>query len=116
MIPYLPNYQVERTPPTWGSAVYVLSGLLLVASAPGATTPAVALPAISLGPRGYNVPANTGTYSQLQNMFTGMYDRYSLDFDSTISTFYANLLAKQEPLGKEFEKVLYDNLWDLYVS
>ena len=24
-------------------------------------------------------------------------------------------LAKQQPLGKEFEQVLYDNLWELYV-
>jgi hypothetical protein len=27
----------------------------------------------------------------------------------------ATLLAKQQPLGKDFEKVLYDNLWSLYV-
>ena len=28
----------------------------------------------------------------------------------------SKLLSKQEPLGKDFEKVLYDNLWDLYKS
>ena len=27
---------------------------------------------------------------------------------------YRKLLSMQEPLGKEFERVLYDNLWDLY--
>ena len=49
-------------------------------------------------------------------MFTGMYNNYSSDFDAAISHFYAELSARQEPLGKEFEKVLYDNLWELYVS
>ena len=28
--------------------------------------------------------------------------------------FYLKLLAKQERLGPDFEKVLYDNLWELY--
>ena len=28
--------------------------------------------------------------------------------------FYSDLLAQQEPLGAEFEKILYDNLWELY--
>jgi len=26
----------------------------------------------------------------------------------------ANFIKKQEPLGEEFEKVLHDNLWELY--
>jgi hypothetical protein len=30
------------------------------------------------------------------------------------SGFYSGLLAKQERLGEEFERVLFDNLWDLY--
>lgn len=29
---------------------------------------------------------------------------------------YKKLLADQEPLGAEFEKVLNENLWDLYES
>jgi hypothetical protein len=36
------------------------------------------------------------------------------NFEKYITTFYTALLLKQQPLGKEFEKVLYDNLWDLY--
>jgi hypothetical protein len=39
----------------------------------------------------------------------------TLDFERSITAFYTTLLAKQQPLGKEFEKVLHDNLWDLYV-
>jgi hypothetical protein len=33
---------------------------------------------------------------------------------STISNFYASLLEQSEPIGREFEEVLYGNLWDLY--
>ena len=35
-------------------------------------------------------------------------------FEASIARFYAQLLSGQEPLGAEFEKVLHDNLWDLY--
>lgn len=31
-----------------------------------------------------------------------------------LMAFYLNLLSKQERLGIEFERVLYDNLWELY--
>jgi hypothetical protein len=30
------------------------------------------------------------------------------------SEFYENLLSQQKPLGEEFSKVLFNNLWDLY--
>jgi hypothetical protein len=36
------------------------------------------------------------------------------EVDADISNFFNELASKQEPLGEEFEKVLFDNLWDLY--
>ncbi len=33
---------------------------------------------------------------------------------SRIANLYKKFVEKQEPLGKEFEKVLNDNLWELY--
>ncbi len=36
-------------------------------------------------------------------------------YDKEISDFFDDLASKQEPLGEEFEKVLYENLWDLYI-
>jgi len=33
---------------------------------------------------------------------------------SALEMFYADLMAKQERLGTEFEQVLYQNLWTLY--
>ena len=32
-----------------------------------------------------------------------------------LEEFYLRLLESQEPLGEEFEKILYENIWDLYV-
>jgi hypothetical protein len=109
-----PHYQVERTPPTWGSAV--LYSLLLATATPSLPLPALAVTPMALDLNSYRLSRSIGTYSQLQNMFTGMYDTYSLDFEAALSSFYASLLAKQEPLGREFEKILYENLWDLYIS
>jgi hypothetical protein len=35
-------------------------------------------------------------------------------FNEQQNRFYTYLVANQEELGAEFEKVLYENLWDLY--
>ncbi len=37
-----------------------------------------------------------------------------VEFEQSVSGFYADLMVKQEPLGQEVSKVLYENLWDLY--
>jgi hypothetical protein len=33
---------------------------------------------------------------------------------ASLVSFYSNLRANQEELGSEFEKILFDNVWDLY--
>jgi len=38
------------------------------------------------------------------------------NFEKKMGQFYAKLLADQEPLGEEFEAVLFNNLWNLYES
>jgi hypothetical protein len=47
-----------------------------------------------------------------------MIERVGRDIESAISIWNMrhefNFDIKQESLGSEFEKVLYDNLWDLY--
>lgn len=42
-----------------------------------------------------------------------MTDKYT-NFNQEILSFFSKLSATQEPLGKDFEKILFDNLWDLY--
>src|SRR5262249_48208970 len=37
-----------------------------------------------------------------------------LEARPALATFYAELLAKQERLGTEFERILFENLWNLY--
>jgi len=38
-----------------------------------------------------------------------------VSFEETVASFYEQFLTMQEPLGKEFEQVLHDNLWNLIV-
>jgi hypothetical protein len=33
---------------------------------------------------------------------------------SVVTGLYAQLVRDEEPLGREFAKILYDNLWELY--
>ena len=54
------------------------------------------------------------TFSSYSNPITGEYNIAPENFEQAVGKFYAKLLGGQEPLGAEFEKVLYDNLWDLY--
>jgi len=109
------SYSFTATAPTNSSgnvsvqtlgSVMILTGMLL-ASVPNET---------GVAPRtdSYGPPLN-GTFSQHQNAFTGDYATQPvLDFESSMTNFYASLFAQQEPLGADFEKVLYENLWDLY--
>lgn len=39
---------------------------------------------------------------------------YGPTVSGKVDEFHASLLERQQPLGEEFESVLYDNLWDLY--
>lgn len=47
---------------------------------------------------------------------TGEYSLAIDQFEQIVSNFYSTLLVQQEPLGMEFEKVMHENLWNLYES
>lgn len=70
----------------------------------------------SLANSAYYPTTNSPTYTSMSNAMTGEFNSISSTFENVVSSFYANLLSKQEPLGGDFEKVLNDNLWDLYES
>ncbi len=109
------SYSFDLTPSTNSSGnvslpalggIMILTGMLL-ASVPNET---------GIGPRSvrYALPFD-GTFSQHQNVFTGDYaHQTALDFESSMTKFYASLLEQQERLGDDFERALYNNLWDLY--
>jgi len=45
-----------------------------------------------------------------------MNDKINKNEHYLLEEFFKTFISKQEPLGKEFEKVLWDNIDDLYVS
>lgn len=70
----------------------------------------------SLLQQSYSSGLNKATFDLHRNPFSGMYSFTADKFEVTIGNFYARLFASQEPLGGEFERVLHDNLWNLYES
>ena len=62
------------------------------------------------------IDENSKTFGQYTKLSIREQQSSEFIFEETMASFYANLLSKQEPLGKEFEKVLHDNLWDLLVT
>lgn len=109
------SYRFDHTPSTnSGSVVSVPSLGAAVLLAGMLVAPAPTESGASQEINRYAAPLN-GTFSQLQNAFTGEYTKQSdLSFEGSMATFYETLLGQQEPLGAEFEKILYDHLWQLY--
>lgn len=90
-------------------------------------------PLATYGFSAQNIPSNLGGITQAtyalkhssstageQNYLSSAYGdasaSYDQEFTESISTFYSALYSKQQALGSDFEKVLNENLWDLYGS
>lgn len=54
----------------------------------------------------------SSSYGDHATLFTVI--SMAINRSSSFESFYADLLGRQERLGQEFEKLLFDNLWDLY--
>jgi hypothetical protein len=107
------EYSINQAPSTSGSVV-ILAGILATqCMAQSYPRQHENIDFSGLGNR-YHQESNLSTFDQYQNPLTGKYDQSNAHFETAISNFYAELLANQKPLGKEFTKILYDNLWDLY--
>ncbi|CAN2041871.1 conserved exported hypothetical protein [Candidatus Magnetomoraceae bacterium gMMP-15] len=64
-----------------------------------------------------NTDAAPSTYEPRKNVLTGTYSVSTMtEFEDVVTNFFIKLSSDQEPLGNEFERVLFDNLWDLYQS
>lgn len=76
----------------------------------------------ALNEAGHNATYSNGVASTLSTrlgisnqIYEGTYlSTLEDNFESAVSRFYAVLTSNQERLGADFEKVLFDNLWDLY--
>lgn len=64
----------------------------------------------------YTSMAQPATFDQYRNAITGQLQNQAISLEQEVTGFFENLSAAQIPLEYEFEKVLYDNLWDLYAS
>ncbi|MGZ8195643.1 MAG: hypothetical protein ACXWTH_08475 [Methylosarcina sp.] len=57
------------------------------------------------------------THELNKNILTGHYpSSEETIFEAVVTRFYEELSSNQEALGQEFERVLFENLWDLYQS
>ncbi|OGP86095.1 MAG: hypothetical protein A2V87_11220 [Deltaproteobacteria bacterium RBG_16_58_17] len=64
----------------------------------------------------YHWFATPATFDHFRTIVMGEYQQESDQFEVHVAKFYTKLLASQESLGAEFEKVLHENLWNLYES
>lgn len=108
-------YSINTSPGTSGAAI-VRTGLLsslLLGCASGVFFPATA----TVGTNNYEVHEFAVTPSAANQFYfvdTLTHIDKAFDFESSVSHFYAKLKSGQESLGEAFEKVLVENLWDLY--
>lgn len=89
-----------------------LVSMQLLNSLPEKSAPTVSHLPISLDP--YTLSGSKATFDTYRGVVSGQYDVGVGKFERAVGDFYSRLLLGQEPLGAEFEKVLYDNLWDMY--
>lgn len=62
----------------------------------------------------YRIQANLPSHDQISSSYSGKSVKESGQLMESSTKFYTNLVASQEPLGVEFERVLNENLWSLY--
>lgn len=95
----------------------VMAGLFSMAAlnaSPGKVAPTSGVQPFSRNT--YLSEGSSATFDSFRGGISGQYDHTPIQFEQAVGNFYARLLSSQEPLGLEFEKVLYENLWDLYES
>lgn len=91
----------------------LLSMQLLIGSPENGTD---RLSPLQLSQASYSSDANEATFDSFRESITGQYDHTPIKFEQSVGNFYARLVSTQEQLGTNFEKVLHENLWDLYES
>jgi len=107
------NIQYNRVPSTFSHVV--IAGVLAAQMIPSEANAGLQEPRPLLeSPYIWN--GSKATYDRYSNPITGGYNSAQDSFEAAVGNFYSRLLIGQEPLGADFEKVLNENLWDLYES
>jgi len=114
------NYSIEQESETLSSNTMLkvaggglLAGMIIASNVALSPIPTTISPP-PLIHQSNGVELTSKTYGQYENAFTGAYE-FPINFEKAITSFYTKLLEIQEPLGKEFEDVLNDNIWDLFI-
>jgi hypothetical protein len=90
-----------------------LFGGLPIFSSPSSTCE---LPSLHLLSSQYvDIEKSQESYGPLSNPFTGEFESKAISFEHEIAGFYAKLLSSSQRLDPDFEEILYENLWDLYI-
>ena len=111
------NYCTSQVSKT---ASYISAGLIFASMFPVSDL-AQRKPVISVRERPFltlaadSIPS-TSAYNKYGVSSHSSIKQESMSFEGEVTDFFQKLSAEQEPLGREFEQVLFDNLWDLYQS
>lgn len=113
----LTGYHVPYDGNAFGKALVGLGAAVIVSQATQ-SFPSMEFSAVNKIPflaTSYMPTHNSPTYNSFASI-SGDYTLSDLSFEQVTTNFYSKLLASQERLGEAFEKVLNENLWDLYES
>jgi hypothetical protein len=102
--------ETKSVPSSWGNnlvAGFIASQVFLNPIPSGGEWPRRAAPLV-------DYKLSSSTHGAHDDLFSAAQLVRILETRPALATFYAELLAKQERLGREFEQVLFENLWDLY--
>lgn len=112
------KYHIEQTSRTLGTVV--IAGMLASTLLPPDCShePSSSSPHFSEGNNyAFAFRGTSPTHEPNKNILTGHYPSSTeTAFESVVTSFFEELSSNQEPLGHEFERVLFENLWDLYQS
>lgn len=97
---------LEKTPATPAAVAVIIAGLSPVLYPPDFSP-------LDAPETKYCFDTISRTFGALSEAVVG--EETDHPFSQQISSFYARMLNEQEALGADFEKVLDDNAWDLYV-
>jgi hypothetical protein len=100
--------RVSGVPSTFGAVGIVATHLLL-----GTAHSYASNPPNRIAPY-IDYTLSSSTYGEHADLFSASGLTTAAMAASSIDAFFAELLVKQERLGKELEEALFENLWDLY--
>jgi hypothetical protein len=112
------KYYTTQTSQTLGTVV--MAGILASSFSPpdGSHKPSSSMPNFSEGHNyRFAFRETSPTHEPTKNILTEHYPSSTKTaFESVATRFFEELSSNQEPLGHEFEQILFENLWDLYQS